>query len=86
MKRQSFIEKSKKYRNELKRYIKRNFGRKCGHIGKDEISLDCIVCKAWLTYDFFSWFVDEIDDLGKFAKNKNNGKKYDSSRRNQSAD
>ena len=57
----NFLKKSKKYRGELKRYIKRNFGKKCGHIGKDEISLDCAVCKYWLAYEFLSWLVDDVE-------------------------
>ena len=61
----SFITKSKKYQKEFRRYIENNFGKKCGHIGKDKISLDCIVCKSWLAYEFFSWFVDEVDYLEK---------------------
>jgi hypothetical protein len=63
--RKQFIKESRKYQKELKKYIKSNFGRKCGHIGADKISLDCAVCKAWLTYEFLSWFIDEIEDLEK---------------------
>lgn len=60
-----FLQISKKYRKELKSYIQKNFGKKCGHIGKDEISLDCTVCKTWVAYEFFAWFVDNLDDLEK---------------------
>lgn len=60
-----FIVKSRKYQKELRSYIKNNFGKKCGHIGRDKISLDCILCKAWLAYEFFSWFVDIAEDLEK---------------------
>ena len=65
MKNKKFNERSKEYRKELKNYLRRNFGKKCGHIGKDKISLDCAVCKVWLTYEFLSWFVDEIEELDK---------------------
>ena len=58
-----FIKKSKQYQKELKYFISKNFGRKCGHIGKDQISLDCVVCKSWLTYEFYSWFLDTVEDL-----------------------
>ena len=66
MKNKVFTKKSKEYLKQLKKYITSNFGKKCGHIGRDELSLDCVVCKAWLTYEFFSWFVDEIEDLEKY--------------------
>jgi len=68
MKQKSFLKKSKIYRKELKKYIQKNFGKKCGHIGKDEVSLDCAVCKSWLTYEFLSWFIDIIDDLERDEK------------------
>ena len=41
MKQKKFIQKSREYQKELKKFIRANFGKKCGHIGKDEISLDC---------------------------------------------
>lgn len=41
MKQKEFIQKSREYQKELKKFIRANFGKKCGHIGKDEISLDC---------------------------------------------
>lgn len=61
----NFVKNSKKYQRELKKFIQLNFGKKCGHIGKDEISLDCVICKSWLTYEFLSWFIDNIEDLEK---------------------
>lgn len=63
MNQKEFIKKSRQYQKELKKYIRLNFSKKCGHIGKDEISLDCPTCKSWLTYEFLSWFVDNINDL-----------------------
>ena len=65
MREKEFIKTSKNYRKELKKFIRLNFGEKCGHIGKDAISLDCVVCKSWLTYEFLSWFIDNIEDIGK---------------------
>ena len=65
MKNKVFIKKSKEYLKQLKKYITLDFGKKCGHIGRDEISLDCIVCKSWLTYEFLSWFIDTVEDLEK---------------------
>ena len=70
MKIKDFTKKSREYLKQLKKYIKSGFGNKCGHIGRDQISLDCIVCKSWLTYEFLSWFVGEIDDLEKY-ENRN---------------
>ncbi|KKT40976.1 hypothetical protein A2W54_01445 [Candidatus Giovannonibacteria bacterium RIFCSPHIGHO2_02_43_13] len=63
-----FFQISEKYQKELKSYIQKNFGRKCGHIGKDQLSLDCVICKTWVTYEFFSWFVENLDDLDKWEK------------------
>jgi len=60
-----FIKKSRQYQKELKRFIRLNFGKKCGHIGRDEISLDCPICKAWLAYEFLSWLIDSIEDIKK---------------------
>lgn len=65
MEQKGFIKKSRKYQRELKKYINSNFGKKCGHIGEEKISLDCVVCKSWLTYEFLSWFIDNIEDLEK---------------------
>ncbi|MBI2633575.1 MAG: hypothetical protein HYW78_04315 [Parcubacteria group bacterium] len=66
-KRRTFVQKSKEYKNKLKKYLEKNFGKKCGHIGADTISLDCVNCKSWIAYDFFSWFVEMIEMLD--AKN-----------------
>ena len=65
MKQKEFVRKSRQYQKDLKKFIQLNFGKKCGHIGKDEISLDCQICKSWLTYDFLSWFIDFVEDMGK---------------------
>lgn len=65
MKEKEFIRKSKRYQKELKKFIQQYFGKKCGHIGKDEVSLDCPICKSWLTYEFLSWFIDLVEDIRK---------------------
>ncbi len=53
----------KQFQTKLRKYIVKNFGKKCGHIGKDQMSLDCVACKSWLTYEFFSWFAETAKDL-----------------------
>lgn len=70
-----FIAESKVYQRKLKKFL-RNYGRRCGHIGKDEISLDCIVCKSWLFYDLFAWFIENAEDSIKWAE-KQGGKRKD---------
>ena len=67
MRQKEFIQKSREYQKELKKFIRVNFGKKCGHIGKDEISLDCPICKSWLAYEFLSWFIDSVEDTGKIS-------------------
>ena len=59
----AFIKASRNYQKRMKQYIRSNFGRKCGHIGREEISLDCAVCKVWLSYEFLSWFIDLAEEL-----------------------
>lgn len=65
MNEKEFIKKSRQYQKELKKFIRLNFGRKCGHIGRDEVSLDCPVCKSWLAYEFLSWLIDMVEDTEK---------------------
>jgi len=43
-------------------FILKNYGRRCGHIGRDKVSLDCAVCKSWLFYELFAWFVENQED------------------------
>ena len=57
------IKEIKAFRAKLKNYILKGFGKKCGHIGQNKVSLDCAVCKSWVAFEFFSWLVDEIEDL-----------------------
>lgn len=66
-----FLKQSIQYRKTLKKQLESSIGRKCGHIGKDQISLDCAVCKSWLTYEFFSWFIDDLIDLNRWEKEQN---------------
>jgi len=70
MKQKGFIKKSREYQKELKRFIQLNFGKKCGHIGGDEISLDCPICKSWLAYEFLSWLIDLVEDTEKVREKK----------------
>lgn len=68
MKYSKFTKKSIQYEKELKRYMKSDYGKKCGHIGQNKIDLNCIVCKGWLTYEFFSWLVDQMKDCDTWSK------------------
>ena len=57
------LKEMKAFRVKLKNKILKGFGKKCGHIGQNKISLDCAVCKSWLAFEFFSWLVSEFEDL-----------------------
>lgn len=66
-----FITASKKYQKSLRNFLSKNYGKRCGHIGKDEVSLDCVICKTWLFYDLFVWFIENQEDTLKWiGKNK----------------
>ena len=65
-----FIVASKNYFKLLRRFLLKNYGRRCGHIGKDKISLDCPICKSWLFYDLFAWFLENQEDNPAWSKNK----------------
>lgn len=62
MKYSKFTKNSIKYEKELRGYMRSNYGKRCGHIGQDKISFDCVVCKSWLAYEFFCWLVDQMKD------------------------
>lgn len=67
---EKFIAASKEYQRSLKRFLSKNYGKRCGHIGKNNVSLDCVVCKVWLFYDLFAWFLENQEDALRLEEEK----------------
>lgn len=53
----------KAHKKWLKKYLLDGYGKRCGHISQNKISLDCIVCKHWLAYEYYSWIVENAEDM-----------------------
>lgn len=63
-----FTRKSIQYEKELRKYMKFGYGKKCGHIGQNKIELNCVVCKSWLAFEFFSWLVDQMKEFDSWER------------------
>lgn len=56
----SDLKKIKEFRKFLKKFILKEYGRKC-----PDYVFDCVVCRVWRVYDDFNSWADDVGDLEK---------------------